>query len=135
MALAQKYGSDFELASLCNEVSEAGKAVESVQKRAFKITDAAKIEDYNRFVMIVSRLTTNVFQTYSEKYQQDSYGYTKLSAMVPLLTDLEALNSLDKDSFEYGMVVTQLVKNKNRISDAMKQVKDFAYLYDKILKI
>lgn len=135
MALAQKYGSDFELASLCNEVSEAGKAVELIQKRAFKITDAAKIEDYNHFVMIVSRLTTNVFQTYSEKYQQDSYGYTKLSAMVPLLADLDTLNSLDKDSFEYGMVVTQLVKNKNRISDAMKQVKDFAYLYDKILKI
>jgi hypothetical protein len=133
MELVQKYGSHFDLISLYKGVVEAGKAVELVQKRSHKIKDEAKIEDYNRFVLIVSRLTTNVFQTYSEKYQQDSYGYTKLSAMVPLLADLEILNKLDRSSFEYGMVMTQLVRNKNRISDAMKQVKDFAYLYDKIL--
>ena len=71
--------------------------------------------------------------TYADKYNQDSYGYTKLSYPIPLFADLERLDGLDPDSLEYGLVLTQLVKNKNRINDALNQIIQLASLYQQLL--
>lgn len=133
LALVRKHGSEPELMPLYSGLVEAGEAVDMLQKRAPQLKEAKQIDDYNRFMMTVSRLTTNVFQTYADKFQQDSYGYTKLSAPVPLLADLAVLDKLDKDSMEYGMLMTQLVKNRNRISEAVDQVKHYAGLYERLL--
>jgi len=133
LALMQKCGGEFELMPLYNGLVEAGEAVAMLQKRAPQLKETKQMEDYNRFMMTVSRLTTNVFQTYADKFQQDSYGYTKLSAPVPLLADLALLDKLDESSLEYGMLMTQLVKNRNRISEAIDQVKHYAGLYERLL--
>ncbi|HWR62685.1 MAG TPA: M28 family peptidase [Clostridia bacterium] len=133
LALAQKHGSELELTPLYNGLVGAGEAVAMLQKRGPQLTEAKQIDDYNRFMLTVSRLTTNVFQTYADKFQQDSYGYTKLSAPVPLLADLAVLDKLEKDSLEYGMLTTQLVKNRNRILEALDQVKHYAGLYERLL--
>ena len=82
---------------------------------------------------MVSRKITNVFQTYVNKYQQDSYGFTSLSKPVPLLADMERLETLSPDTMEYGMVRTQLIKNRNRILDGLMDVISMAELYEKII--
>lgn len=68
----------------------------------------------------------NVYMTYTDKFEQDSYGYSKLSAPIPLLADLKRLPMLDRDSLHYGMIHTQLMKNKNRIIDGLHQVQQLA---------
>lgn len=88
-----------------------------------------KAQQYNDFVKEVSRQITNITMTYAEKYAQDSYGYTKLSMPIPLLADLPRLDALVPDSLEYGMVQTQLVKNKNRINDGLFMIIKLAELY------
>lgn len=94
-----------------------------------------QIRHYNEFAKIVCRQLTNVFQTYADKYQQDSYGYSYLSKPIPLLADLERLEAMydSRDSLEYGMIETQLIKNKNRINDALLTLTEFAKLYKIVL--
>ena len=108
-------------------------AVVKIQGRKDEITDERKISFYNEFVKMVSRKITNVFQTYVNKYQQDSYGFTSLSKPVPLLADMERLETLSPDTMEYGMVRTQLIKNRNRILDGLMDVISMAELYEKII--
>lgn len=92
------------------------------------------IARYNEALMSVSRLLTNVSQTYADKYQQDSYGHSFLSSPVPLLAQLPLLDKYPQDSMEYGMIETQLVKNRNRISDAISQLDQLLGLYLIVLK-
>lgn len=126
--IAEKYGEHINFSDLLQNLEEARSKIVNIQENAVNL-DCEKQEKYNQFVLITSRLITNVFQTYSDKYQQDSYGYTKLSGAIPLFADLKRLEVLNKDSFEYGMLHTQLIKNKNRINDSLKILNDFADLY------
>ena len=87
-----------------------------------------KAQLYNDFVKAVSRQITNVTMTYADKYSQDSYGFSKLSA------DLPRLKVLAPDSLEYGMVQTQTVKNKNRINDGLFTIIRLAQLYSMLLE-
>lgn len=89
---------------------------------------------YNEFVKMVARQITNVTMTCADKYSQDSYGYTSLSYPIPLFADFERLVKLDPASLEYGLIKTQLVKNKNRINDALYIISQFATLYMKTSK-
>ena len=99
------------------------------KERQPNILDEKSKEKYNKFMMLVSRFTTDVFQTYSSKYNQDSYGYTKLSSSIPLFADIEKLKLYKEDTLEYGMIQTQLIKNRNRINNSLKILIDFADLY------
>ena len=76
---------------------------------------------------------TNVTMTYADKYSQDSYGFSKLSAPIPLFADLPRLDTLEPDSLEYGLVQTQLIKNKNRINDSLFTIIRLAELYSALL--
>lgn len=130
--IAEKYGEHMSFSDLLQNLDEARNMIVNIQENAVNL-DCEKQKKYNQFLLITSRLITNVFQTYSDKYQQDSYGYTKLSGAIPLFADLKRLEALNKDSFEYGMLHTQLIKNKNRINDSLKILNDFADLYSEIL--
>ena len=114
-------------------VKEAQIDVAAIQTRTDELRSEEQKKEYNEFVKSVSRQITNIFQTYVNKFQQDSYGFSNLSKPVPLLADLERLENLDPAGMEYGMVRTQLVKNKNRIIDGLMEVSKLAKLYQKVL--
>ncbi|MDL2294381.1 M28 family peptidase [Ruminococcaceae bacterium OttesenSCG-928-D13] len=118
-----------DLAPLRAAFEKTRDAVLGLQARAGEIQTDRQRQSYNRFLLSVSRRLSNVFKTYAGKYQQDSYGYGKLSRPVPLLADLDRLPALEPDSLEYGMVETQLVKNRNRISDGLYAARELAELY------
>ncbi len=94
---------------------------------------AERADVYNRYAMAVCRSLSNVMLTCADKYQQDSYGYGKLSRPVPLLADLDKLDALAPDSLEYGLIHTQLIKNKNRINDALYQISELTRLAKLVL--
>jgi len=121
LACREQYGSCLDMDDLVSNVQAVRTYIQRLQAVREEV-DGHKAELLNTFLMQVSRQTTNVFQTYADKYQQDSYGFSKLSKPIPLLADLERLPGLDPDSLEYGMVYTQLVKNKNRINDGLNNL-------------
>jgi len=120
------------LGDLMDNLHAAKKNVLAIQSRR-ETLGGEQVELYNDFMLSVSRLLTNVFQTYADKYQQDSYGHTHLSSPIPLFSDLGRLSNLDPGSFAYGMIETQLIKNKNRINDALTSLTQLSGLYERLI--
>ena len=132
LPLAEKYGKYVDFSDLLANVREAKALVLDVQGRRDRIRED-QIAEFNDFLKIISRHLTNIFQTYSSKFDQDRYGHTNLSAPIPLLAEITKLSALDERSLEYGMIETMIVRNKNRITDGLKTIIDFAKLYQKVI--
>ena len=124
--LKQDYAEYFCLDDLIANIQAAKEAVVKIQCRKDDYMEEERAELYNRFVMQVCRSMMNVYMTYADKFEQDSYGYSKLSEPIPLLADLKRLPTLNRDSLHYGMIHTQLMKNKNRILDGLQQIQQLA---------
>lgn len=131
--LAGEYGSHMDFSDLLENLKQAETLVGQVQQ-CRESCHGKKAQLYNDFVKAVSRQITNVTMTYADKYSQDSYGFSKLSAPIPLFADLPRLKVLAPDSLEYGMVQTQAVKNKNRINDGLFTIIRLAQLYSMLLE-
>ncbi len=131
--LSSQYGNHIDFSDITRNLEIAENNVMEMQRLGGNLQGEEEIRLYNRYMMSVSRFLTNVFTTYADKYQQDSYGYTKLNTSIALFFDLERLAKLEKNTFEYGMVSTQIVKNKNRINDALNQVIELSQLYKALL--
>lgn len=130
--IADKFGDHMDFMDLEDNLQMVERQVAEIQSMADDLSEErAKL--YNDFVKMVARQITNVTMTCADKYSQDSYGYTSLSYPVPLFADFERLVKLDPASLEYGLIKTQLVKNKNRINDALFTISCFADLYKRIL--
>ena len=127
-----QYGHLIPMEDMAANIAQVRQDVASIQGVRDRITDD-QVPFFNTFLIQVARQLTNVFQSYADKYQQDSYGYSKLSKPIPLLADLERLGTMDPDSMDYGLVETQLIKNKNRINDAMNNVLVLADAYKRVL--
>lgn len=132
LPLVEKYGKYVDFSDLLANVREAKALVLDVQGRRDRIRED-QIAEFNDFLKIISRHLTNIFQTYSSKFDQDRYGHTNLSAPIPLLAEITKLSALDERSLEYGMIETMIVRNKNRITDGLKTIIDFAKLYQKVI--
>lgn len=130
--LAEQYKKNMDFSDLLNNLAHAERAVLQVQGRK-ESCHGEKAQRYNDFVKEISRQITNVTMTYTDKYAQDSYGFSKLSAPIPLFADLPRLNTLDSDSLEYGLLQAQLIKNKNRINDSLFIIIRLAELYSALL--
>ena len=116
-----QYNSHMDFSDLLENLEEAETLVAQIQSSKAHYT-GGRAHIYNHFVKQVSRFITNITMTYCNKYEQDSYGYTKLSYLIPLFSDFERLKELPPDSLEYGLIQTQLLKNKNRINDGIYQI-------------
>ena len=130
--LAEQYGKHLDFSDLLDNLTQAEQAVLQVQEKK-ELCQGKSVQLYNDFVKAVSRQITNVTMTYTDKYSQDSYGYSKLSAPIPLFADLPRLEALSPESLEYGLIQTQLIKNKNRINDSLFTIIQLAQLYSALL--
>lgn len=130
-----RLGRHIDTSGVCWKISRACKKSEELLTSSDRIRgDEYRVRLFNNYMMKLSRLLTNVLQTYAGKYGQDSYGYTKLSAPIPLLADVEKLDELDRSSMEYGMIMTEMTKNRNRISDAIDEMELLSDLYASVLQ-
>lgn len=84
-----------------------------------------KVKKLNDTLLRLSRLVTNAFYTAADKYGQDSYGRTILSKPIPLLYPLINLSEMDKESLEYKLLYTQLLRNRNRVTDSVNMANDY----------
>lgn len=77
----------------------------------------------------LSRTITNAFYTNAEKYDQDSYGRTILSKPIPLLFNTISLNRMDKDTLEYRLLYTKMLRSRNRVADAVLTACEYVELF------
>lgn len=130
--LSARFGEHLDFEDMIRNIQSANSGVEKIQARVSELNDEQAML-YNDFMKLVAREITNVTMTCADKYSQDSYGYSNLSYDIPLFADLERLVREEPESLKYGLIYTQLIKNKNRINDALYRIEKFAYLYEKLL--
>ena len=88
----------------------------SEKKQGYKAEERRAVND----VMIrISRSLTGPFYTACGRYSQDSYGLSVLAKPVPLLYPLVEMSRMDKEDTGYRLMKTQMVRNRNMLSDAL----------------
>ena len=92
-------------------------------------TDEAAAEILNACMKRLSRSLVPLASTAKGTYGHDPYGYTPQGTMIPSLYDAQRLAKL-ADGEERWMLETQLVRDRNRIADALG---DAATLIDETL--
>ena len=85
-----------------------------------------KVKRLSETLLRLSRCITNAFYTNAEKYDQDSYGRTILSKPLPLLYRTIELSKMDPSSLEYKLLYTRMLRNRNRVADAVNMANDYA---------
>lgn len=88
-----------------------------------------RVRGLNDTLLRLSRTITNAFYTNAEKYDQDSYGRTILSKPLPLLFPVIALSKLEKDSLAYQLLYTKMLRNRNRVADAVLTACEYVELF------
>jgi hypothetical protein len=80
--------------------------------------DGQPAELLNRCMKRVSRLLVPILSTAKGTYGHDPYGYTPQTTVIPCLYDVPRLQTLAEGE-ERWMLETQLVRERNRVTDAL----------------
>ena len=91
--------------------------------------DKETVRKLNDTLLRLSRSITNAFYTNAEKYDQDSYGRTILSKPLPLLYPMIELSKMDRESEEYKLLYTKMLRNRNRVFDAVSLADEYVSLF------
>lgn len=89
----------------------------------------------NECLMKLSRTLTSPFQTACSRYDQDTYGLSDLSEPIPLLYPMAGLVRMPPSSDSYHMLLTMLIRKRNRISDALKMALDLILITKRLIKM
>lgn len=129
--LRKESGNIVDMECISANIDRLGKAVAALNEMKLKASELSevRIRAFNDTLLRLSRAITNAFYTNAEKYDQDSYGRTILSKPLPLLFPTIKLSRLDKDTLEYRLLYTQMLRNRNRVADAVLTACEYAELF------
>ena len=129
--LRKESGNIGDMECISANIDRLGKAVAALNEMKLKASELSevRIRAFNDTLLRLSRAITNAFYTNAEKYDQDSYGRTILSKPLPLLFPTIKLSRLDKDTLEYRLLYTQMLRNRNRVADAVLTACEYAELF------
>jgi hypothetical protein len=99
--------------------------------RTQSTSDDGPAELLNNCMKRISRLLVPMQSTAKGTYGHDPYGLTSQTTMIPCLYDTPRLAQLAEDSEERWMLETQLVRERNRVADALS---DASTLIDETLR-
>jgi hypothetical protein len=84
-----------------------------------EVTDTAAADILNTCFKRLSRALVPLASTARGTYGHDVYGYTPQGTMIPSLYDVPQLAKLPADSEARWMLQTQLIRDRNRVADAL----------------
>ncbi len=77
--------------------------------------------ELNEGLKRISRTLTPILGTMIGRYGQDTYGLSALKRWIPALADVAALRGTDPASGEHALWWGKLVRERNRVTDALAQ--------------
>lgn len=117
----------FNLQTLMNVCDEAREAVGTIEKISANIcsqSGADEAEMLNTTIMKVSRFLSHAIYTVAGRYDHDSYGLTALDSRLPALYLMEDYSERNPDSDAAKLVWTRIIRERNRLSDALEAALD-----------
>ena len=88
-----------------------------------------RVRTWNQLALKLSRCLTWVLYTYTDRFEQDSYAYTPAARPIPMLATAVDLAQLDHNSLAYHLCFTKALRDRNRVSQAVRDALEFAQLY------
>lgn len=83
----------------------------------------------NRTLIKISRELSHILRSESGRYGHDPYGYSLVGKPIPrLYVPIAKIAELDEESDEFKLWETQLMREKNRVSDAIDNSIDYTSL-------
>lgn len=100
----------------------AAARLDALAKRLIEAQKPSKadVARVNRTLQRLSRILTPALTTVSGRYAQDPYGLSALEKPLPGLGALDSISTFRDDRHEYNLQLTGLVRQRNRIADALK---------------
>jgi hypothetical protein len=89
------------------------------QYRANAVTDDGPAIALNTCIKRLSRLLLPIASTAKGTYGHDTFSYTPQSTVIPCLYDIPKFSRLTEEGPERWQLETQLVRERNRVSDAL----------------
>jgi hypothetical protein len=114
---------------LAKQFGEAATRLEAVANqwraryRTTDVSDDGPAEVLNACMKRLSRLLVPLQSTAKGTYGHDPYGLTSQTTMIPCLYEVPRLAQLPADSEERWMLETQLVRERNRVADALSDAR------------
>jgi hypothetical protein len=95
--------------------------------------DKRKVEEavdlLNRCLMKMSYELSPILRSEAERYDQDPYGYTIAQKPIPrLYVSIKKITELNRQSDEFKLWETKLIREKNRVCDAIHNSIDYTEL-------
>jgi hypothetical protein len=98
------------------------------------ITDK-KVRLANRLAMKIQRSLSYALYTFTDRFEQDAYDYTPMMYRpIPFLWTAVDLAKLDPDSEAYKIKYTTVLRNRNRVSDAVNTALEYCDVFMELLK-
>lgn len=88
-----------------------------------------RVKLLNTLLLKLSRCLTWVLYTYTDRFEQNSYAYTPAARAIPMLAAAVDLAAMAPDSLEYHLNLTEAMRNRNRVAQAVNDANEFAELY------
>lgn len=118
-------------ASLAREALEAAQQLDAVaegwrEKAQRGEASEEVVQTLNRALKRLSRVLVPLGGTAAGSYGHDPYGLSAQSTLLPGLYDLPRMKALPAGSEERYLLATELVRQRNRFADGMREVRDLA---------
>lgn len=101
----------------CEAAKEVFQRLEDARKAGPGTED--RVDKLNRTLMKLSRVLTHATCTVSGRYGQDTYGLTALNYSLPALFPVERYAQVGAKSTEGKLLWTKIIRERNRLSDAL----------------
>ena len=82
--------------------------------------DRIDLDRLNRVQKRLGRLLLPAFETFGGRYEQDRVGHPALKSPLPALHDLEASLGCPDSEDRHNLLMTELLRGRNRMSDALR---------------
>lgn len=91
--------------------------------------DPQLLEKLNNLLLRYSRTLIPILYVYDVRYRQDPYGLSYLNYPVPKLQVLRDMLKVEKDTPEYIMMQTELVRNVNELCDMIEDLIEYTRMH------
>ncbi len=136
--LNKEVGDIVDILSIIKNMDKLSEYVIELNKIRSELAESGEMNEkckiVNKCLLKLSRLLTSAIYTYSDRYEQDSYGLSILQKPIPMLQDAVILKTMNPEDEAYKLLYTKAVRNRNRVSDAINNAVEFTEAYLTILK-
>lgn len=138
-SLNQTFSHIIDISNIIENIDKLSEYVIQLNETKEKLSKMGKMNEkckiINKCLLKLSRALTNAIYTYSDRFEQDSYGLSILQEPIPLLQDSVKLASMNPEDEEYKLLYTKAIRNRNRVADAIKKAVEFTELYLALLRL